>query len=374
MYRIMSRDYCEPAEPSTTDAPARTQSINAVLSSFLRAGDRAEADAHLEILICEHARPLIREIIRGVLHGSLRGSTSGGADAEDIASGVVLKLLGRLEGLKACPHDEKGIASFRDYVAVAAYNASHEYLRQKYPERSRLKNKLRYILTRREGLALWEDKHKTWLCGLAVWRDEKRTGIPSNRLRHLRGAGSTQTPSAKHQLDRCQNIVELVEAIFQLSGGPLALDELVGLVAEVWGITDTPPRTDDDRKGAGSRLERVASAEVDPASRIEQRVQLARLWEEICALPLPQRRALLLGLKDDGGRCLTVLFADIRIASLPQIAEALAMPGERLAELWSKIPLDDLSIAACLGVTREQVIHQRQSARRRLARRMKESV
>ncbi|MET0625902.1 MAG: hypothetical protein ABW250_23410 [Pyrinomonadaceae bacterium] len=370
----MSRDYCETAEPSTTDAPARTQSINALLSSFLRAGDRAEADAHLEILICEHVRPLVKEIIRGVLHGSLHGSTSGGADAEDIASGVVLKLLGRLEDLKACPHDEKGIASFRDYVAVAAYNASHEYLRQKYPERARLKNKLRYILTRREGLALWEGKNKTWLCGLAVWRDQKRTGIPSNRLRHLRGAGSTQTPSAKYQLERCQNIVELVEAIFHLSGGPLALDELVGLVAELWGITDTPPQTDDGRKDAGSRLERVASAEVDPASRIEQRAQLARLWEEICALPLPQRRALLLGLKDDGGRCLTVLFADIRIASLPQIAEALAMPWERLAELWSKIPLDDLSIAAHLGITREQVIHQRQSARRRLARRMKESV
>lgn len=371
---MMPRDYCETAEPSTTDASARTQTIDALLSSFLRAVDRAEADAHLELLICEHARPLVREIIRGVLHGSLYGPSNGGADAEDIASGVVLKLLGRLEDLKASPHDEKGIASFRDYVAVAAYNACHEYLRQKYPERSRLKNRLRYILTRREGLALWECRNKTWLCGLAVWRDQKRTGIPLNRLRHLYGDESTQTPSTKYQLDRCQNIVELVEAIFQLSGGPLALDELVGLVAELWGIKDNPPQTDDGRKNAGSRLERVAAAEVDPASRIEQRVRLARLWEEICALPLPQRRALLLGLKDDGGRCLTVLFADIRIASLPQIAEALALPAERLAELWSKIPLDDLSIAAHLGVTREQVIHQRQSARRRLARRMKESV
>ena len=115
----------------------------------------------------------------------------------------------------------------------------------------------------------------------------------------------------------------------------------------------------------------MASPEVDPATRVEQRMQLARFWEEIRALPLPQRRALLLGLKDAGGRCLTVLLADIRIATLPQIAETLAMPAERLAELWNKIPLDDLSIAAHLGITREQVIHQRQSARRRLARRMR---
>lgn len=370
----MSRDYCETAELSTTGAPARSQSTDGLLSSFLRAGDRAEADVYLELLICEHARPLIKEIIRGVLHGSSHRSTDGGlyADAEDIASGVVLKLLGRLEDLKTCTHDDKGIPSFRDYVAVAAYNACHEYLRQKYPERSRLKNKLRYVLTRQEGLALWEGKNKVWLCGLAFWREQRRPAVASNRLRHLYRDDPTKTPSAKSQLDGCRNIVELVEAIYHLSGGPLALDDLVGLVAELWGVKDSPLQTIDGNGAVGNRLERVASAEVDPATRIEQRVQLARLWEEICALSLPQRRALLLGLKDAGGRCLTVLFADIRIASLRQIAETLNMPAERLAELWDKIPLDDMSIAAYLGVTREQVIHQRQSARRRLARRMKE--
>ena len=168
-----------------------------------------------------------------------------------------------------------------------------------------------------------------------------------------------------------RNIVELVMAIFQQSGGPLPLDDLVSFVAELWGVKDFPPRTDDGSGGAGDRLERLASADVDPATKVEQRMQLARLWEEIRALPLPQSRALLLGLKDTGGRCLTILLADIRIASLAQISEVLSMPAERLAELWNKIPLDDTSIAAHLGITREQVIHQRQSARRRLARRMR---
>jgi RNA polymerase sigma factor (sigma-70 family) len=326
----------------------------------------------LETLICEHAQPLIKEIIRGNLHGSLTRSTNGESfeDAEDIASGVVLKLLKRLDDLKAHPHD-KEIPSFRDYVAVAAYNACHEYLRQKYPERSRLKNKLRYVLTRQEGLALWEVKNKAWFCGLAVWRDEKRVGVPSSRLRYLCGDAQAPALFATSQLSRSRNIVELVTAIFQLSGGPLPLDDLVSLVAELWGVKDFPPQTDDASGSAGDRLERLASEEVDPATKVEQRMQLSQLWEEIRALPLSQRRALLLGLKDAGGRCLTVLLADIRIASMLQIAEALAMPAERLAELWNKIPLDDMSIAADLGITREQVIHQRQSARRRLARRMR---
>lgn len=369
----MSRDYCETAELSAPSASAPPHTSDALLSSYLHAAAGTEADVLLELLICEHARPLVKEVVRGVLHGGPQRVENGGSyeDAEDIVSGVVLKLLERLADLKARPQDGGGIPSFRDYVAVAAYNACHEYLRRKYPERSRLKNKLRYILTRREGLALWEGKNKAWLCGLALWRDQKQAGVPSNRLRYLyRDAASP----ARSRLDGCRDIVELVSVIFELSGGPLALDELVSLVAELWGVRDQPPPSCDDERGAGGRLERLASNEVDPATKVEQRMQLARLWEEIRALALPQRRALLLGLKDAGGRCLTVLLADIRIASLPEIAEALEMPAERLAELWGKIPLDDLSVAAHLGITREQVIHQRQSARRRLARRMKEFV
>lgn len=368
IYPMMSRDYCETPELSTSDAPPHTS--DALLSSYLDATAGTEADALLEHLICEHARPLVKEIVRGVLHGGTHRTANGGSseDAEDVISGVVLRLLERLADLRARPQDGRGIPSFRDYVAVAAYNACHEYLRQKYPERSRLKNKLRYILTRQEGLALWEGRNKAWVCGLALWRDQKRAGVSSNRLRHLYGDAASPAWS---RLDGCRDIVELVSVIFQLSGGPLALDELVSVVAELWGIRDQPPASRDGDGGAGGRLERLASTEVDPATRVEQRMQLARLWEEIRALALPQRRALLLGLKDAGGRCLTVLLADIRIASLPQIAEALEIPAERLAELWAKIPLDDLSIAAHLGITREQVVHQRQSARRRLARRMK---
>src|SRR5918911_259570 len=273
----MSRDYCNTVELPAPGVSAPARSADALLFSFLRTADRAESDALLETLICEHAQPLIREIIRGSLH-PLRRSAHGGSfeDAEDIAGGVVLKLLKRLDDLKAHPHDG-GIPSFRDYVAVAAYNACHEYLRQKCPERSRLKNKLRYILTRHEDLALWEARNKAWLCGLTVWRDEKRAGVSSGRLRHL--CGDAQGSSSSHagsQLALSRNIVELVTAIFQLSGGPLLLDDLVGIVAELWGIKDFPPRADDGGGGAGARLERLASAEVDPATRVEQRMELAR--------------------------------------------------------------------------------------------------
>jgi hypothetical protein len=44
-----------------------------------------------------------------------------------------------------------------------------------------------------------------------------------------------------------------------------------------------------------------------------------------------------------------------------------------LSALWDQLPLDDLSIAARLGVTRQQVINLRKAARARLARRTERS-
>jgi hypothetical protein len=46
------------------------------------------------------------------------------------------------------------------------------------------------------------------------------------------------------------------------------------------------------------------------------------------------------------------------------------MPAQEFAKLWNNLPLEDTTIAQNLGVTRQQVINLRKSARERLARRM----
>jgi hypothetical protein len=58
------------------------------------------------------------------------------------------------------------------------------------------------------------------------------------------------------------------------------------------------------------------------------------------------------------------------VAGIRQIAEALEIPAPEFAELWNRLPLDDLGIADRLGVTRQRVINLRKSARERLTRRM----
>jgi len=59
------------------------------------------------------------------------------------------------------------------------------------------------------------------------------------------------------------------------------------------------------------------------------------------------------------------------VASLRVVAEALEMSAPALAGIWNDLPLDDAAIAGRLGLTRQQVINLRKSARERLARRMK---
>jgi hypothetical protein len=97
---------------------------------------------------------------------------------------------------------------------------------------------------------------------------------------------------------------------------------------------------------------------------------LKKLWSEIVELPERQRAALLLNLKDSQGSGIS-LFQMTGVATILQIAEALSTTGEELARLWNELPLDDLAIASRLGITRQQVINLRKSARERLARRMK---
>jgi hypothetical protein len=54
------------------------------------------------------------------------------------------------------------------------------------------------------------------------------------------------------------------------------------------------------------------------------------------------------------------------VASLAQIAKAVEMSVEELTRVWNGLPLDDLKIAARLGLNRQRVIDLRRTARQRL--------
>ena len=354
------------------DGKVVKESADVVLLDFLESADESAGNRLLERLVCEYAQPLIKEIVDYKLR--VHTAPSGGGerqDVEDVSGEVVVKLVKRLRDLKTSPLDGR-ITNLRSYVAVMAYHACDAYLRHKYPQRHRLKNQMRYLLTHQPGFALWEGQDDQWLCGFAEWRDAGRATAASARIYELRARmHDFKRQKLANSSAQAMNPADLLAAIFDWVGNPFELDQLVSVVADLWGVSDRVIQADgDDRHQAGS-LEHSYDPRGQMETARDHRHNLERLWVEICQLPLKQRIALLLSLRDEQGRAVIRLLPLIRLASLRQIAAVLGMAAEQLAEIWEDLPFDDLRIASRLDVTRQQVINLRKSARERLARRTK---
>ena len=348
------------------------QHSDALLSPFLHATSEAESEI-LTRLLTEQAGPVIKGIIRSKLHASgAMDDRLRWQDAEDVYGEVLAQLLGRLRACKTSAGSET-IGDFRSYVAVTTYNACYHHLRHKYPQRWRLKNRVRYLLTHQRELALWESGDGDWLCGFAAWRARgKESPSDAGQLRQLRDAVQT-LELAQMEFEDIRRVVlaDLLSAIFKRIGAPVELDALVNTVADLQGIKDLPLATNPDQgEASAGRREPSSDPRANVAAEVERRSYLQRLWSEIVLLPPGQRAALLLNLRDvqEG---VIVLLPLTGVATIRQIAEAVAIPAEEFARLWNKLPLDDAVVAIRLGVTRQQVINLRKSARARLARRMR---
>jgi hypothetical protein len=202
---------------------------------------------------------------------------------------------------------------------------------------------------------VWEGDEGYLLCGLAAWRDSK---LAVSRAELEKRGHEQWLVSANANL----RSPDLLATICDRAGGALRLDDLVSLMADLWEIKDVPSTAADSDDEYSSQDEQLDA-------RMDQRSQLERLWAEIRDLPLRQRVALLMGLRDANGRAVLALLPLIQIASIRQIAETLSMPAEKLAAMWKELPLPDVAIAESLGVTRQQVINLRKCARERLWRR-----
>ncbi len=347
------------------------ESIDPLLHPFLNATDEAESQRVLTELLRQHADPVIRRLLRAKLQVSFygAGNSANHDEAEELYSEVIAQLL---TDLRACQNNpaEKPINYLAGFVARLTLNACYQQLRSKYPQRHNLKNKVRYLLTRQPGFALWEKQPYGLLCGYEVWREQKRCHSP--RLQEIcddpaRFAQQEFPQRALHHL----NPAALVAAIFNYVGHAIELDSLVNLLAVLWGVNDQYESLDDKRADGTTRLPELADPQADVASEVSNRLFLQHLWEEICTLPVKQRSALLLNLRDERGNSVVPLLPAVGIASIGQIAVTLELSPQEFARIWYDLPLEDSRIGELLGLTRQQIINLRKSARERLARRMK---
>ena len=340
---------------------------NSLLQTFARAADTGEQERALSALLTEHAEPTINKIIRYKNRGAID-------DGEEIYSEVMLQLVGRLQRLKT-ESNGKEIEDFDSYVAVTTYNACDRFLSRKYPNRRRLKNGLRYLLAHRENFAVWQDKNGIYVGGLRRWQfgENAVSNLKVEQLRDDARAFERDVKVEKSWSEQ-KNAFELLTAIFNWTNAPVEIDLLTSVCADWWNVTDETVAIDapaTNEAGDERAAVQIADVRPDAYTENERRDYLRRLWNEINDLPTRQRAAVLLNLKDENGCGAIDLWLVVGVTTVEKIAAVLEMTPEKFAGLWNQLPLEDNRIAEILGLTRQQVINLRKSARERLARRMK---
>lgn len=307
-----------------------------ILGELLAARDETAHEKALEALVTR-AQLVARRAVDGVRRSTLRAE-----DAADVVGNVLLRLVRELRERPAA------ITAFDGFVARMTYNSLNDFFRTRFPERTRLKNRIRYLLTHDGRLTTWRID-RGMAAGLAKWRKSetllRSVDLPRHRI----------TPT---MLDRDAPADALVDVLHAF-GAPLLVDDLVTMVGELWGVADHDDVELTDPIDEGSSV----------ADDLERRQSLDHLWREIRELRAPQRAALLLNFRDGDGRNALALFLLLGTATFDQISQALEMTPAQLAAIWNELPMDDLRIAARLGVQRQQVINLRKAARDRLARR-----
>lgn len=308
-----------------------------ILTPLLDSPDAAARQRALEAIL-EHVQPVVARVL-----SRYRAPGFSKEDAEDLAATINLRVVRRLQEIT----NEDPILRLDDYVAAVAYNVVYGFLRRRYPERTRLKNRLRYLFERDDRFALWESGGDV-VCGLAEWRGS----APEQPEVELSTASAAM-------LDRGSPANALL-ALFA-SEGPLRLDDVVRLTVDFWNVVDA------------ARIDAVEDPESSwrsPAAELETREYVAALWREVRALRPTQRAALLMNLRDVKGANGAALLLMSGVATIDEIAEAMGLSAERLSEIWNDLPFDDNAIAMSLNISRQQVINLRKAARERLARRM----
>lgn len=331
-----------------------------VLAPFLSERDPEKRRQLLETLLLA-LRPTLEQTLRRLLKGAPA------ADLEDLVAAGLASLTERLLGLEVEGASGPSISNLQGYASAVAYNLYRGYLRERYPQRARLVARVRYCLRADARLALWVTPDGRACAGLAAWR-HRPAADGAFRLERL------ELPVDPGRIA----LADLIRRLCLRRGGPWPLPELLETLARLLGIRDLPPLAwtevpKEDEDGAGSAVRDSPEPAPSPERRLLDRERLLRLWQEVALLPIRQRQALLLNLRDARGGDLLGLFPLAGIATWSEIAGLLSCPLETLRALVPRLPLEDREIADWIGggVTQRQVINLRKTARARLERRLR---
>jgi DNA-directed RNA polymerase specialized sigma24 family protein len=339
--------------PSTQNDPS--------LRDFLEATTDREAQRALEALLTGESESQSRDTVARQL-GRSRWMTD---HLDDVLAELRVGLTQKLWSLRAGVGEP--VENFRAYFTTAAKRTCYTFLRRQFPERTRLRNRIRYAVTHHAEMTLEEDVVGIWRCRSTAITTAPQSGSTQALL------DSPQSYALGHRFNRRAALPALLASVLSTCDQPVDFDRLVDAIAAVLGISDKPPARQDSSTGV-NLLEQVPDPATPINTLLEQRASLEEVWQEVLALPPRQRTALLLNLRDPDDGATMPLLPAASVVTMTHYAAALEIPESELAGLWEALPLDDLTIAGRIGATRQQVINLRKSARARLARRLGKNV
>lgn len=325
-----------------------------LLLPLLNAGDERERQQRLEELLSIHVAPIIRQVLRQRLgfYVSAQGVNENHNDAEDLYQDAMTRIVEVL-------HDWQfliTIKNFDRYVARIVSNICADFLRTKYPARTRLKNSLRDVFRRRADLVSWRDGDEI-VCGFAAWRDTGKQAIDV-AVTELNAFPASRFADEDVRVVPLSRVVsELIEWL----GGPVQMDVLVGMLAYVRDMREQRTESLDDDLGTEFEVD-FRSTESD----VEAHELLERLWHIVKRLTPKQRDVFALGFQDHAGRNLFTVLLAAGIADYKDLADGMGRSVGELARLWTQMPMDSATIATELRATRENVYKWRSGAIQKL--------
>lgn len=342
----------------TTSPAPWNHDLDALLERFGREEDDRKANQILDDIFRRHGAEAIRRSVERAL-----GRTRAAAfeDADDLIGEVSLNLVERLRRWR----DNRGskVDSFQAYTESVARNAVHNRMQKEQPLRSKLIANLRYAVASSPRLCSWRNRNGITVIGLSESGRSESSGseLLSRLLEDPRNLALVLGMSDGRIMS---NLRSILTGLIEVLGHPVPFYTAVNLIASARELADGRPMAESQFEvGLIDRM--IDTAQSAEVSAIVQE-ELLTLWLAIRELPPLQRAALLLNLRDSLGRGVIALLLETRIASLSEIARAVAMPEAELVERWDSLPLDDRSIAARYGITPVQVVSHRRNARARL--------
>lgn len=349
--------------------------------------------------LLEQLAPVVRAILQRKSGMSLAADDTrhDNVDALELMQDVLARVWERIAADGQAP-----VADLKAYAATIAHNTWSDHLRRKYPQRSSLKNRLRYFLDHQPAYALWNGDDGEPLAGRHGWQLRKLAAASNERVQALRG-GREKLPRGSVPRKAMENYVaadwdRLLGALLDHFALPIGIDDLVSICVELLDVREDRTVSideggDDDDTPA---MQLADDAARTPEAQAETRSLLRQLWGAVRSLKPDYRRAYLLNLPGPAkARADLEVFVMHGVASLADIEAALALSeaqyrqllgtleledGERFelerctgsAELfcllWRHLPLGDALIGMLLGLEQQQVINRRMLALRELAR------